>query len=157
MGHFARNCLLKPSENKNKRFRMVKYSNEGSTHLYECGDERAFVTVHIYVMMNEHVKSICQKTNNKVKAFSRVVRDLEPQKASLLYNSFILTNFNYCPFIWMFCGKTTNDMVNRVHKRALRVLLNDYDYSFEELLHKNEEVTIQEKTLKILCWRYTDV
>ena len=41
-------------------------------------------------------------------------------------------------------------MVNRAHKRALRVLLNDYDSSFEELLHKNEEVTIHEKTLQKL-------
>ena len=48
-------------------------------------------------------------------------------------------------------------MVNRVHKRALRVLLGDYDSSFEELLHKNEEVTIHEKTCKNLCWGYTDV
>ena len=103
------------------------------------------ITIDSKLTFNEHVKSICQKTNNKVKAFSRVVRDLEPQKASLLYSSFILTNFNYCPLIWMFCGKTTNDMVNRVHKRALRVLLNDYDSSFEELLHKNKEVTIHEK------------
>ena len=41
-------------------------------------------------------------------------------------------------------------MVNRVHKRALRVLLNDYDSSFEELIHKNEEVTIHEKNLQKL-------
>ena len=70
------------------------------------------------------------------------------QKASLLYNSFILTNFNYCPLIWMFCGKTANEEVNRVHKRALRVLLNDFDSNFEELLHRNEEVTIHVKNLQ---------
>ena len=63
------------------------------------------VTIDSKLMFNEHVKSICEKTNNKVKAFSRVVRDLEPQKASLLYNSFILTNFNYCSLTWKFCGQ----------------------------------------------------
>ena len=30
MGHFARSCLLKRNENKNKRFDVVKYSSEGS-------------------------------------------------------------------------------------------------------------------------------
>ena len=75
---------------------------------------------------------------------------LEPQKASLLYNSFILTNLNYCPLIWMFCGKTTNDKFNSVHKRALRVLLNYYTSSFEELLHRKEEVTIHDKNLQKL-------
>ena len=77
------------------------------------------VIIDSKLRFNEHVKIICQKTNNKVKDFSRVVRYLEPQKASLLYNSFILTNFNYCPLIWMFCRKTTNDKVNSVHKLAL--------------------------------------
>ena len=50
----------------------------------------------------------------------------------------------------MFCGKTTNDEANRVHKRALRVLLKDYGSNFEELLHRNEEVTIHEKNLQKL-------
>ena len=89
-------------------------------------------------------------TNNKVKAFLRVVRYLEPQKGSLLYNSFILTNVNYCQLISIFCGKTTNNTVSSVHKRALRVLLNDYTSSFEELLHRKEEVTIHEKKLQKL-------
>ena len=108
------------------------------------------VTIDSKLRCNEHVKIICQKTSNKVKAFSRVVRYMEPQKASLLYNSFILTNFNYCPLIWMFCGKTMNDKVNSIHKCALRVLLNDYTSSFEELLHRNEEVTIHDKNLQKL-------
>ena len=101
-------------------------------------------TIDSKLRFNEHVKIICQKTNNRVKAFSMVVRYLEPQKASLLCNSSILTNFNYCPLIWMLCGKTTNNKVNSVHKRALRVLLNDYTSSFEELLHRNGEVTIHD-------------
>ena len=108
------------------------------------------VSIDSKLRCNEHVKTICQKTNNKVKAFSRVVRYMEPQKASLLYNSFILTNFNYCPLIWMFCGKTINDQVNSVHKRVLRVLPNDYTSSFEGLLHRNEEVTIHDKNLQKL-------
>ena len=63
------------------------------------------VTIDSKLRSNEHVKTICQKTNNKFKASSRVVRYLEPQKATLLYNSFILTNYNYCPLIWTLCGK----------------------------------------------------
>ena len=50
----------------------------------------------------------------------------------------------------MFCGKATNDKVNSVHKRALRVLLNDYTSSFEELLHRKEEMTIHDKNLQKL-------
>ena len=48
----------------------------------------------------------------------------------------------------MFCGKMTNRKVNNVHKCALRVSLNDYASSFEELLQIKEEVTIHERNLQ---------
>ena len=41
-------------------------------------------------------------------------------------------------------------MVNSVQQRALRVLLNDYTSSFEELLHRNEAVTFHDKNLQKL-------
>ena len=36
------------------------------------------ITIDSKLRFNEHVKTICQETTNKVKAFSRVVRYLEP-------------------------------------------------------------------------------
>ena len=50
----------------------------------------------------------------------------------------------YIDVLW----KATNDKVNSVHKRALRVLLNGYNSSFEELQHRNEVVEIHEKYLQ---------
>jgi len=45
----------------------------------------------------------------------------------------------------------TNDKVNSVHKRVLRVLLSDYTSSFEEPLHIKEEVKNHERNLQNLC------
>ena len=53
------------------------------------------VTIDSKLNFNGHINTICQKAKNKVRAFSRVARNLDSQKASLLYNSFIMTNFNY--------------------------------------------------------------
>ena len=50
----------------------------------------------------------------------------------------------------MFYGKTANEEVNRVLKRALTVLLRDFDSTFEDLLHRNMEVTIHVKNLQKL-------
>ena len=50
----------------------------------------------------------------------------------------------------MFCGKTANNEINRVHKRALRILLRDYDASFDELLAENEKKTIHIRNLQML-------
>ena len=47
----------------------------------------------------------------------------------------------------MFCGKTSNREINRIHKHALRILFNDYEASFEELLQRNNEHTVHTKNL----------
>ena len=50
----------------------------------------------------------------------------------------------------MFCGKAANKDLNRTHKRALRILHNDYSSSFEEFLRKLNECTIHTKNLQKL-------
>ena len=50
----------------------------------------------------------------------------------------------------MFCGKTANNEINRVHKKALCIVLRDYDASFDELLVENEENTIHIQNLHML-------
>ena len=99
---------------------------------------------------DEHVKSLCLNANSNISALSRVAKIVGQSKCKLLYNSFVMSNFRYSPLIWMFCGKTANKEINRVHKRALSILLRDYDASFDELLVKNEEKTIHVQNLQML-------
>ena len=63
----------------------------------------------------------------------------------MLYKSFVLSNFNYCPLIWIFSGKSSNNEINGIHNSAPRVLLDDYGSTFEELLQKGGEHTITYK------------
>ena len=86
----------------------------------------------------------------QISAFSRISHYLNEKQSRLLYNSFIMFQFNYCPLIWMFCGKVANNDLNRTHKRALRILLNDYTSTFNELLHRVNECTIHQKNLQKL-------
>ena len=48
------------------------------------------------------------------------------------------------------CGKTANNRINQLHKRALRVLQNDYTATFEDLLEKSEEATVHCSNLQKL-------
>ena len=50
----------------------------------------------------------------------------------------------------MFCGKTANNKINRLHKHTLRVLYGDYTSTLEELLVKSEEITIHSSNLQKL-------
>ena len=107
-------------------------------------------TIDSKLNFKSHVKALCVKTNRKVSASARVARYLDLQKAKLLYQSFVASTFKYCPLIWLFCGKTANENIDRVHKRALRVLLDDHESKFEVLLAKNNETTIHIQNLRVL-------
>ena len=59
-----------------------------------------------------------------------------------------MPNFSYRPLIWIFCSKTANRVINRTNERALRVLYEDYDSSFEQLLEKDRSITVHQKNLQ---------
>ena len=100
------------------------------------------VTSDSKLTFNQHVLKICQKANSKISAFSRISKFLNQQQSLIFYNPFITSQFNYCPLIWIFCGKAANKELNRSHRRALRILRNGYSSPPEELLQKSNEFTI---------------
>ena len=101
---------------------------------------------------------ICNKTDNATNGLLRIRRNLTREKAELLNNAYILSRFNYCPLIWMFCGKKGNSLINKTHKRALRVVLNDFSSPLEELLQQIDGKTIHHTNLcKLLNEVYKSV
>ena len=50
----------------------------------------------------------------------------------------------------MFCGKIANEIVDRVHKQAFRILRDDQESTFEALLAKNDETNIHTQYLRVL-------
>ena len=70
------------------------------------------------------------------------------EQALSICNVVILSNFNYCPLIWLFCNKDGNKKIDRAHKRALKILHNDYESSFQSLLARSNSFTIHVKSLQ---------
>ena len=64
-----------------------------------------------------HIKQLCRKVNQKVHAFGRLRPFIGEQKAKLLLNSVVMSNFLYCPLIWLFCSKGANNEINTVFPR----------------------------------------
>ena len=44
-------------------------------------------------------------------------------KRRMVMKASIESQFNYCPLIWMFHSRTLNNKINRLHERALRIIL----------------------------------
>ena len=108
------------------------------------------VTIDRLLNFNEHIKHICNAANNKTNALLRIRRFIDIPKARALCYAYILSHFNYCPVIWMFCSKASNALVNRTHKRALRVVHENKKLSLEELLVVDSNVSIHVKNLRVL-------
>ena len=67
-----------------------------------------------------------------------------------LCNTVIISSFNYCLLMDVLCGKDANHKRNSTHKRALRILHNDYDSSLDKILRKSDTVAIHIKNLQKL-------
>ena len=66
-------------------------------------------------------------------------------------NAYFLSQFGYCPIVWMNHRRKLNNRINGVHERALRLVYGEYRSSFEELLEKDNSVTIHQRNLQTLA------
>ena len=64
--------------------------------------------------------------------------------------AFINAQFGYCPLVWMFHSRTLNNRINRIHERALRIVYNDENSTFNELLKKDGSFTTHERNIQTL-------
>ena len=65
--------------------------------------------------------------------------------------AFIESQFNYCSLLWMFHNRSMNNRINAIHERALRLVYDDNESSFEQLLRRDNSFTIHEKNLQRLA------
>ena len=63
--------------------------------------------------------------------------------------AFIEPQFGYCPLVWMFCSRTMNARINRIH---IRIVYNDFgEYLLSELLTKDKSFTIHHRNIQTLA------
>ena len=59
------------------------------------------------------------------------------EQKKCLSETYIMPGFKYCPLIWMLRNKTTNNLINKTHKRTMRFVYEMEDVNFEDLLLKD--------------------
>ena len=97
-----------------------------------------------------HVETICKKAHRKLSALSRITNYMELPKRRILMNAFFKAQFNYCPIIWMFHSRCLNNKINRLHERYLRMIYNNKISNSEELLNKDNSVSIHHSNIHAL-------
>ena len=69
---------------------------------------------------NNHINTICRSAANQLNALMRLRRFLGLEDRKALIQSFVLSNFNYCPLVWMLSGvKSLSKIIEKLQKQAL--------------------------------------
>ena len=66
------------------------------------------ITIDHNLTFDMHVSNIFKTASARVKSLSRIINALDEKQAKLLYNSFILLQFNYCSIKWIFSSKISH-------------------------------------------------
>ena len=68
------------------------------------------------------------------------------------YNSFIASNFSYCPLAWHFCSASSTNKLEKVQERAMRFINNDHTSSLNDLLKSTNTQPLHVRRIKqIAC------
>ena len=94
--------------------------------------------------------SLCKKAAQKIGAFSRLLNHLSDSHKRLSFNSIIKLQFNYCPLTWMFCSRASNNITNKIHEQALRLILKDHTSDSNTLLQNNNDTCNHHRNMQTL-------
>ena len=109
------------------------------------------VTLDFQLNFNTHVSNICKKASKQLNVLKRIGKHLCKLGKLNIYHSFILSNFNYCPLTWHFCGEANTKKIEKIQERALRFIYSDYSSSYESLLIKYQLPSLKVRRLRTIA------
>ena len=69
------------------------------------------ITLDRNMNFHTHIKYICRKAGRKISALLRISPYLDQRKNVLLCKSMMKYHFNYCPLVWMFYSRQSNNLI----------------------------------------------
>ena len=139
-------CIGKKTYDNIETFRI------GETDI-KCENNVSLLGINIDFMLkfDDHVTEICKKASKQLAVLKRLGRFLTKQGKLVIYNSFIASNFSYCPLAWHFCSIASTNKLEKVQERALRFINNDYSSSLKRLLSQTKTEPLHVKRLKLMA------
>ena len=92
------------------------------------------VNIDSMLKFDVHINTLCKRTARQINALHRVAKYLSQECLINMYHAFIRSNFSYCSSVWHFCSKESTLKLEKIHKRALQVVLNNYSAGYNDML-----------------------
>ena len=86
---------------------------------------------------DSHISDLCHKAATQLNVLKRLKSFIGFEERKVLIQSFVYSNFNYCPLVWNFSSAKSLQKVEKIQEMALRFLYNDHTSSYDALLVKS--------------------
>ena len=83
-----------------------------------------------------HISNLCKKAATQLNVLKRLKVFIGFKEKQILVQSYVYSNFNYCPLVWYFSSSKSLQKIEKLQEHTLRFLYNDYTSSYNDLLLK---------------------
>ena len=122
----------------------VKTKDETHINIVETKDSNEVTLLGIKTDKNltfkKHISELCRRASWKLHTLGRIRKYVTVEKAKLLANAFINSQFNYA--LLMFANKSSVDKILKIHQRTFQTFYDVYDESCENLLNRSDDILI---------------
>ncbi len=101
-----------------------------------------------------HIDNLCKNAAKQINIMYRFKGIFNLKEREIIYNTFILAHFNYCPMVWHFPSKSfhyENKKIGLIQERAKKILLNDQKSTYHEQLEKCNYTTMLIRRIKTIA------
>ena len=105
-----RNAKMKDSYPLNINDLTINYENSVKLLGIEIDNRLSF---------EKHISTLCNKASNQLNTIGRIQKFMGFKEKEVLLNSFVYSNFNYCPLVWHFCSSKSLYKIEKIQERAL--------------------------------------
>ena len=81
--------------------------------------KRLGIEIDNKLSLEQHISTLCNKASNQLNAIGRIQKFMGFKEKEVLLNSFVYSNFNYCPFVWHFCSSKSLYKIEKIQEGAL--------------------------------------
>ena len=129
----------------------VSANIDDHTIISENKNELLGIILDSKLSFEDHINNLCKKASQKLNALARIASYVCLEKRKTVMKAYIISQFGYCPLVWMFHSRGLNNKINSLHERALRITYGDRSSSFEDLLKKDNSVSIHYRNIQALA------
>ena len=101
------------------KWQHFRFSGSGKFLMSETGVTVLSVTISEKSCFPQHISVCCKKTARQLNALVRISKYLNINLHRAVYNNFIMSNFNYFPLVWQFCGQVNYQTFEKIQEKAL--------------------------------------